>query len=184
MKRFLIALVALALCCSMPAAAEGEEPPAEPPAEDAGAGESSEPVIVQVTPQINVEPTPIEITSEGTTVDLYITFAAPEPDPAQEPEAEPAAEAEPELAAVPDVYALADLPEPDALSQVIVSVLGEYRPRIATVTSVDASGVETVSEHIVPGLAGLDWPWIVGAAFFAIMLHGLFVLIGVLLKHG
>lgn len=181
MKRFWVALVILALCCSMPAAAEGEEPPAEQPPAD-GAGESSEPVVVQVTPQINVEPTPIEITSEGTTVNLYITFAAPEPEPTAEPAAE--TEPEPESLAKPDVYALVDLQEPDGLSQVIVSIFGEYRPRIETVTSVDAAGLETVSEHIVPGLAGLDWPWVAGAVLFAIMLHGFFALIGVVLKHG
>lgn len=181
MKRFWFALGVLALCCTMPVMAEGEEqPPVDQP--PAAAEESSEPVVVQVTPQINVEPTPIEITSEGTTVDLYITFAAPEPEPTAEPAAE--AEPEPESLAKPDVYALVDLQEPEGLAQVVVSIFGEYRPRIETVTSVDDAGVETVSESIVPGLAGLDWPWLFGAVLFSIMLHGFIALIGVVLKHG
>lgn len=182
MKRFLIVLVVLVLCCSVPVYADGEEdqPPVDQP--PAAAGESSEPVVVEVNPQINVEPTPIEVTSDGTQVDLYITFATPEP----EPDAELAAdvEPEPESLAVPDVHALVDLQEPGGLAQVVVSIFGEYRPRIETVTSVDDAGVETVSESIVPGLAGLDWPWLAGAVLFAIMLHGFLALIGVVLKHG
>lgn len=182
MKRFLVALGILVLCCTMPVWAEGEEQPPvdQPPAE---AGESSEPVVVEVNPQINVEPTPIQVTSDGTQVDLYITFAAPEPAVEEEvdlSEAEPEAE----LAAVPDVHALVDLQEPGGLAQVVVSIFGAYQPRIETVTSIDDAGIETVSESIVPGLAGLDWPWLVGAVLFAIMLHGFLALIGVVLKHG
>lgn len=181
MKRFLAALVILALCCSMPVFAEEET---EQPPVAAETGESREPVIVQVTPEINVQPTPIEITSDGTQVDLYITFAAPEQLLAEDAELDPEVELEPEPVLPPDLYALADLPEPEGLAQVIVSIFGEYRPRIETVTSVDAEGTETVSQHIVPGLAGLDWPWLVGAALFAILLNGFIALIGVVLKHG
>ncbi len=32
--------------------------------------------------------------------------------------------------------------------------------------------------EIVPGLAGLDWPWLAGTALFAIMLFCLFKLLG------
>ena len=182
MRRFLAALVILASCCSMAVCADEtvEQPPAA-----AETGESSDPVIVQVTPEINVQPTPIEITSEGTKLDLYITFAAPEPEPLEDVAAADAdLELESEPVIPPDVYALTDLPEPDGLAQVVISVFGAYRPRIQTVTSVDAEGAETVSEYIVPGLAGLDWPWIVGVGLFAILLHGFLILIGVLLKHG
>lgn len=64
---------------------------------------------------------------------------------------------------------------------VLTSVLGEYSPATyQTVTYMD--GVTVVTTEVVPGLAGLDWPWIAAAGIFALMLFCLFKLLGGLWK--
>ncbi len=84
----------------------------------------------------------------------------------------------PETSVAPD--------EPTAPEAGLVSALeplfGPYTPRTQTVTIAHADGtVETVQEPI-PGLAGLDWPWLAGVALFAVVLVCLFKLVGVVAK--
>lgn len=56
------------------------------------------------------------------------------------------------------------------MSDLIVKILGEYQPLVGNTGP-------------LPSVAGLDWPWIIGAAAFLICLFSCFRLLGVLLKY-
>lgn len=69
------------------------------------------------------------------------------------------------------------------MEQVVVKVLGEYQRRTMTVQEMDTEGnVLATSTQYVPGLAGLDWEWIAGAALFGLMILCVMRTIGGLLK--
>lgn len=69
------------------------------------------------------------------------------------------------------------------MDKVVVKILGEYQRKTMTVQELDTDGnVLATSTQYVPGLAGLDWEWIAGAALFALFLLCLMRLIGGLLK--
>lgn len=61
------------------------------------------------------------------------------------------------------------------MKDLVLSLFGSYVP----VTTLAADGV---TEVVASGAAGLDWPWLVGAALFAIVLYSFFRLVGVLLR--
>lgn len=56
------------------------------------------------------------------------------------------------------------------LRDFIVSLLGEYEP------------LYNVNDDPLVGLAGVDWPWVIGAACFVVMLLGVISVLRVLLK--
>lgn len=68
------------------------------------------------------------------------------------------------------------------VSEVVVSVFGEYQPVTHTVTDHLSDGSSVTYEQVVPGLAGVDWVWLSGVALFALMLYSLFRLLGVFMK--
>ncbi len=71
--------------------------------------------------------------------------------------------------------------ERDGLPGVIEEVFGTYTPRTySTITYID--GELVYGSELVPGLAGLDWPWLVGVGLFSLMLFCLFKLLGGLWK--
>ena len=71
----------------------------------------------------------------------------------------------------------------DTMDQVVVKVLGDYQRRTMTVQEMDTEGnVLATSTQYVPGLAGLDWEWIAGAALFGLMILCVMRTIGGLLK--
>lgn len=71
----------------------------------------------------------------------------------------------------------------DTMDQVVVKVLGKYQRRTMTVQEMDTEGnVLATSTQYVPGLAGLDWEWIAGAALFGLMILCVMRTIGGLLK--
>ena len=79
---------------------------------------------------------------------------------------------------------LAEDAEDQTMRDVVVLVLGDYTPRTQTVTEYLSDGTEVTYTEVIPGLAGLDWEWIGGAALFALALFSLFKIVGVFLKHG
>lgn len=59
------------------------------------------------------------------------------------------------------------------MKDLILSLFGPYEPVMMI-----QDGVEVVA----PGLAGVDWPWLMGACMFAIVLYSFFRLVGVILR--
>ena len=69
------------------------------------------------------------------------------------------------------------------MADVIRNVLGEYQRMTYTVTVVDSDGtVIGESTEYVPGLAGLDYCWLAGAAIFLGFFTGCFKLLGGLIR--
>ena len=54
---------------------------------------------------------------------------------------------------------------------IIFNLFGAYTPVL-----------DPITESVVPGVAGVDWPWLSGVLLFAIMLFSVLRLIGVVLK--
>ena len=67
--------------------------------------------------------------------------------------------------------------EREGLAGVVSSIFGVYTPRTYTTTTY-IDGQAVTATEIVPGVAGLDWPWLCGATLFGIMLFCLFKLLG------
>lgn len=74
-------------------------------------------------------------------------------------------------------------PSGSSLVSAIKALFGSYTPKTYNVTTYLSDGTAIQSTEIVPGLAGLDYEWIAGAALFALLLYGLLRMIGGLLKR-
>lgn len=177
MKRFLVLLITL-LLLTVPAMAD-ELP--EDIAEDVATEEPADPVIIDTQ------------TKEDNGVVVNVTIAQPEI-PA-EPVGEDLEEAESAIVedaplvrtfsvSSPDVVAaLESLDGSSAMADVVTAVLGEYQRQTYTVQQMDSEGnVIATSTEYVPGLAGLDYPWIAGSVLFGLLLAGFLRLIGGLLR--
>lgn len=81
-------------------------------------------------------------------------------------------------------YEVSDMTEraESTVAAAVVSVFGEYQPITHTVTDHLSDGSSVTYEQVVPGLAGVDWVWVTGAAFSAMVLYSVFRLLGVLVK--
>lgn len=70
----------------------------------------------------------------------------------------------------------------ETMPGLITSLFGTYTPRTQTVTEHLSDGSSVTYTEVVPGLAGLDWPWITSVALFAMALYCIFRMIGGLMK--
>lgn len=68
------------------------------------------------------------------------------------------------------------------LLDAVTALFGSYQPRTYMVTTYLDDGSVVESEEIVPGLAGLDYEWLTGAALFLMALYCIFRMIGGLSK--
>lgn len=67
--------------------------------------------------------------------------------------------------------------ERTGLAATMADIFGTYTPLTYEVTTY-AGGTTYTTTEIVPGLAGMDWPYLCGVSLFAIMLFCLYKLIG------
>lgn len=177
MKRLLVLLLTLLLLTVPAMADELPEDMTEPPATE----EKTDPVTVDTA------------TTEENGVVVNVTIAQPETpvepaggnlEAAESVSAEDAPLVRTFSVSSPDVMAaMESLDGSAAMVDVVTAVLGEYQRQTYTVQQLDSEGnVLSTSTEYVPGLAGLDYPWIAGAALFALVLAGLFRLIGGLMR--
>ena len=61
---------------------------------------------------------------------------------------------------------------------IIESILGVYTA-VETEIYIDAT---TTYSRVADGIAGVDWPWVIGAVAFLLCLYSFFRLLGVLLR--
>ncbi len=73
-------------------------------------------------------------------------------------------------------------PEASTLKDTLTTLFGPYIPRTQTVTERLEDGSSVTSTQAVPGLAGLDWPWLASVGLFALFLYSLLRMIGGMLK--
>lgn len=122
----------------------------------------------------------VETQADDRNITVNIIFPATTPAPMPE---------YPEINVVNDVFpaysmsALDDFPEPSStLSETVTALFGTYTPRTQTVVQRLEDGTEITYQEVLPGLAGLDWPWLASVGLFALFLFSLLRLIGGLLK--
>lgn len=72
-------------------------------------------------------------------------------------------------------------PSAGSLKELILSVFGDYEPRTQTIETTQGDQVTTQVE-IIPGVAGVDWPWLAGVLVFSIAFYGFFRILGVLIR--
>ena len=70
----------------------------------------------------------------------------------------------------------------ETMPGLVTALFGSYTPRTQTVTEYLPDGSNVTYTEVVPGLAGLDWPWIASVALFAMSLYCVFRMIGGLFK--
>lgn len=72
------------------------------------------------------------------------------------------------------------------MRNMLVSLFGHYEPvtytHYFTYTAEDGTVLVDSFEQVASGLAGVDWPWVMGVFLFAIVLYSLFRLLGVFFK--
>lgn len=127
-------------------------------------------VSEQVAPVINVDPPDVH-------VEVVLPSPAPTPEPTPSPEPTPVPE---------PVYSHTQLndavsPSAGSLKELILSVFGDYEPRTQTIETTQGDQVTTQVE-IIPGVAGVDWPWLAGVLVFSIAFYGFFRILGVLIR--
>lgn len=88
------------------------------------------------------------------------------------------------VSSLDDVASVPPDGDSSTMAQVVTKVLGVYERKTMTVQEMDTDGnVLATSTQYVPGLAGMDWEWIAGAALFGLFLFCVMRLIGGLLKQ-
>ena len=72
------------------------------------------------------------------------------------------------------------------MKEMILSLFGSYEPvtymEYFQTVAEDGSAVWNSYEVVASGLAGVDWPWVMGVLLFAIVLYSFFRLLGVFFK--
>lgn len=79
-----------------------------------------------------------------------------------------------------DLITPAERPE-GSLAGTMDDIFGPYQPLTYEVTT-QVGDTAVVTTQVVPGLAGLDWPWLCGFSLFAICAYAIFRILGVVLK--
>ena len=67
------------------------------------------------------------------------------------------------------------------MKDLIASLFGSYEP-VMTVESYLVGETLQEVQVVASGVAGVDWPWVMGVLLFAIVLYSFFRLVGVLLR--
>lgn len=184
MKRLFCLLFACVLCCFGCSALAVEDGGAAAGDDIGGSAVVTptptvpQPFQVEVTlidgnPAADVTPAPdpVPVSSDDETAQTVLDSLA-------RIEANTQGDAFPAVSAQPPVSDLdSATDEREGLAGVVSSIFGTYTPRTYTTTTY-IDGQAVTATEIVPGVAGLDWPWLCGAVLFAIMLFCLFKLLG------
>lgn len=126
--------------------------------------------VVPAAPVVNVDPP-----------DVHVEVVLPTAVPTPEPTASPEPTATPEPLRVSTVLADPGEPEQGSLKSIVLQVFGDYEPRTQTIET-SQGDQQTIQTEIVPGVAGVDWPWLAGVLVFSIAFYGFFRILGVLIR--
>lgn len=133
-------------------------------------------------------PDPVTVETEAGDKNIVVNVTLPalaSPEPTPELPADALAEPGPSFTPY-SVSSLDDTPPADGttatLADTVTALFGAYTPRTQTVTDHLADGTTVTSQQVIPGVAGLDWPWLTSVGLFALFLYGVLRLIGGLIK--
>lgn len=143
---------------------------------------SESPVVNVEAPIVNVEApaaVPVDTTSDG-------SASVNSDDSQSDEDAEPVPVFIPftSLSLESDSFDSAGDSPGDTVREVLTSLFGEYKPRTQTVIKVLEDGSEISYQEYVPGLAGLDVPWLASVVVFMLMLYCILRLLGGVLSRG
>lgn len=126
--------------------------------------------VQPAAPVVNVDPP-----------DVHVEVVLPSAAPTAEPTATPVPTATPEPVQVTTSLSDPSDPEKGSLKSIILQVFGDYEPRTQTIET-SQGDQQTIQTEIVPGVAGVDWPWLAGVLVFSIAFYGFFRILGVLIR--
>ena len=143
---------------------------------------SESPIVNVEAPIVNVEApaaVPVDTTSDG-------SVSEDSDDSQSDEDAEPVPVFIPftSLSLESDSFDSAGDSPGDTVREVLTSLFGEYKPRTQTVIKVLEDGSEVSYQEYVPGLAGLDVPWLASVVVFMLMLYCILRLLGGVLSRG
>ena len=182
MNRFfrLAPVLALALCLCLPVSAFASEPDEASDPVPSGVEDTSDALTDTVTETVTTE-------TDGNNITVNVTLPSSESSVASLEEDESLLEdgsGEEEEAPSYASYATRSLDDVETsddtstLPGVVTALFGTYTPRTQTVTEYLSDGSSVTYSEVVPGLAGLDWPWVSSVALFSMALYCVFRLIG------
>lgn len=68
------------------------------------------------------------------------------------------------------------------MQYILASIFGTYAPVTTEVAVTEADGTITTVTQVAAGMAGVDWPYVLGVLLFAVTLYSFFRLVGTVLK--
>lgn len=72
------------------------------------------------------------------------------------------------------------------MRSMLINLFGRYTPVTYQewfyYVAADGTVLQDYNDVVAPGLAGVDWPWVMGVLLFAIVLYSLFRILGVFFK--
>ena len=80
------------------------------------------------------------------------------------------------------VYTIDDGSSDSGIKVILIDMFGEYVPKTQAVERYSADGTIISYVEYVPGLAGVDWPWVASVGLFALVLYSFFRILGVFFR--
>ena len=72
--------------------------------------------------------------------------------------------------------------ESSTMQDILTAIFGIYTPVTSDAVVSAADGSVAVVNQVASGMAGVDWPYVLGVLLFAVVLYSFFRLIGAILK--
>lgn len=72
--------------------------------------------------------------------------------------------------------------ETSTMQDIFTAIFGTYTPVTSDSAVAAADGSVTIVTEVASGMAGVDWPYVLGVLLFAVVLYSFFRLVGAILK--
>lgn len=72
--------------------------------------------------------------------------------------------------------------ETSTMQDILTAIFGTYTPVTSDSVVAAADGSVTIVTEVASGMAGVDWPYVLGVLLFAVVLYSFFRLVGAILK--
>ena len=72
--------------------------------------------------------------------------------------------------------------ETSTMQDIRTAIFGTYTPVTSDSAVAAADGTVTIVTEVASGMAGVDWPYVLGVLLFAVVMYSFFRLVGAILK--